>query len=58
MFFVLRYADRVKADPSKSVVYDLKEENEERFQSESEGGAIELTGTHKLILAVFDSRSS
>ena len=53
IFFVLRYADRVKADPSKSVVYDMKEENEERFQSESEGGAIELTGTHKLILAVF-----
>ena len=43
VFFVLR-ADRVKADPSKSVVYDLKEENEERFQSESEGGAIEPDG--------------
>jgi uncharacterized ion transporter superfamily protein YfcC len=53
IFFVLRYADRVKADPSKSVVYDMKAANEERFQSESEGGTIELTGTHKVILAVF-----
>jgi uncharacterized ion transporter superfamily protein YfcC len=53
IFFVLRYADRVRADPSKSVVYDLKEANEERFRSETEDGSIELTGTHKLILAVF-----
>ena len=53
IFFVLRYADRVKADPSKSVVYDMKADNEARFRSESEGGAIELTGTHKVILAVF-----
>jgi uncharacterized ion transporter superfamily protein YfcC len=53
IFFVLRYADRVKKDPSKSVVYDMRAENEARFRAESEGGAIELTGTHKLILAVF-----
>jgi uncharacterized ion transporter superfamily protein YfcC len=53
IFFVLRYADRVKEDPSKSVVYDMKAGNEERFRSESEGGVIELTGTHKVILAVF-----
>ena len=32
IFFVLRYADRVKADPSKSVVYDMKAENEARFR--------------------------
>ena len=31
----------------------MKAENEARFRSESEGGAIELTGTHKVILAVF-----
>jgi uncharacterized ion transporter superfamily protein YfcC len=53
IFFVLRYADRVRADPSTSVVYDLKAGNEARFRSESEGGVIELTGTHKVILAVF-----
>jgi uncharacterized ion transporter superfamily protein YfcC len=53
IFFVLRYADRVKKDPSKSLVYDMKAENEERFRAETEGGAVVLTGTHKLILAVF-----
>ena len=53
IFFVLRYADRVKADPSKSVVYHLKAENEARFRAENEAGEITLTGTHKVILAVF-----
>jgi uncharacterized ion transporter superfamily protein YfcC len=53
IFFVLRYADRVRNDPSKSVVYELKAENEARFRAESEGGEIELTGTHKLVLTVF-----
>jgi uncharacterized ion transporter superfamily protein YfcC len=53
IFFVLRYADRVKAEPARSVVYDMRADNEARFRSESEGGTIELTGTHKVILAVF-----
>jgi uncharacterized ion transporter superfamily protein YfcC len=50
--FVLRYADRVKADPSKSVVHDMKAENETRFQGEGDADTT-LTGTHKLILVVF-----
>ncbi len=53
IFFVLRYADRVKADPSKSVVYAMKAENDARFRAEDEAGEITLTGTHKLILTVF-----
>jgi uncharacterized ion transporter superfamily protein YfcC len=53
IFFVMRYADRVKRDPSKSVVHDMKVENEARFRAESETGEIVLTGTHKVILAVF-----
>ena len=52
IFFVLRYADRVNKDPSKSVVYDLKAEHDARFRS-SEEAAAELTGRHKVILAVF-----
>jgi uncharacterized ion transporter superfamily protein YfcC len=52
IFFVLRYADRVKKDPTNSVVYDLKEENEERFKTESDADAA-MTGTHKVILLVF-----
>jgi uncharacterized ion transporter superfamily protein YfcC len=54
IFFVLRYADRVKKDPSKSLVFELKAENEARFGTESAGAArAELTGTQKWILAVF-----
>jgi uncharacterized ion transporter superfamily protein YfcC len=52
---VLRYADRVKRDPAASVVlHDMKEDNEARFRaSAGEGDVPALTGTHKLILAVF-----
>jgi uncharacterized ion transporter superfamily protein YfcC len=53
IFFVLRYADRVRSDPTTSVVYDLKEQNEARFKTETEEGAVVLTGTHKAILAIF-----
>jgi uncharacterized ion transporter superfamily protein YfcC len=53
IFFVLRYADRVKADPSRSVVFHLKADNEARFRADDDAGAITLTGTHKVILAVF-----
>ena len=53
IFFVLRYADRIKADPAKSIIHDMRAENEQRFKSQTESGSIELTGTHKVILAVF-----
>jgi len=51
--FVMRYADRVKRDPAKSLVYDMKAENEKRFRAQSDAGKVVLTGTHKVILAVF-----
>ena len=53
VFFVLRYADRVKKDPSKSAVYAMKAENEARFRAESEAGAVTMTGTQKAILSLF-----
>src|SRR5262249_15557114 len=54
IFFVLRYADRVKQDPSKSLVFDLRRENEARCGDER-GGAekAELSGRQKWSLAVF-----
>jgi uncharacterized ion transporter superfamily protein YfcC len=52
IFFVLRYADRVKRDPKKSVVYDLKAENEARFRARGAGAAT-MTGTQKAVLALF-----
>jgi uncharacterized ion transporter superfamily protein YfcC len=52
--FVLRYADRVKRDPSASVVHDMKAENDARFRVQDDGGGAQtLTTRHKSILVVF-----
>ena len=52
--FVLRYAERVRKDPSKSLVYSMRADNEAHF---SAGGAdaeeVVLTRRHKVILGVF-----
>jgi uncharacterized ion transporter superfamily protein YfcC len=53
VFFVLRYADRVKKDPATSLVFDQKAENEAHFKAEGEAGAVTLTGQQKAILALF-----
>jgi uncharacterized ion transporter superfamily protein YfcC len=54
IFFVMRYADRVKKDPSKSLVYDMKAENEDRFRATTGDGQVAaMTGTQKVILVVF-----
>jgi len=57
IFFVLRYADRVKKDPSTSLVHDMKDENEAHFKADSggggDGGVAVLTRTHKTVLVVF-----
>lgn len=54
IFFVMRYAEKVKTDPSKSLVFAQKEENEAHFlsaqQSEDFG---EFTGRRKIALALF-----
>jgi uncharacterized ion transporter superfamily protein YfcC len=54
IFFVLRYADRVKADPSRSMVFDMKAENEAHFHGQDEGGEVAvMTGQQKVILSLF-----
>jgi uncharacterized ion transporter superfamily protein YfcC len=53
IFFVMRYADRVKKDPSRSLVYDMKAENEAHFKAEGGGEAAAMTGKQKTILVVF-----
>jgi uncharacterized ion transporter superfamily protein YfcC len=53
IFFVMRYAERVKRDPTKSLVYDLKAENEERFRAQSDAGPVAITGTQKAVLVAF-----
>jgi uncharacterized ion transporter superfamily protein YfcC len=54
IFFVLRYADRVKKDPSRSMVFDMQADNEARFRAqEEEGAARMMSGKQKVILALF-----
>jgi uncharacterized ion transporter superfamily protein YfcC len=54
IFFVMRYAERVKKDPTKSLVYAMKADNEAHFRAQEQGdGGITLTGRHKAILVVF-----
>ncbi len=55
IFFVMRYAEKVKENPTKSLIYDEKAENEKQFLS---GGAKgmdfgKFTGRHKVIVALF-----
>ena len=51
---VMRYAERVRKDPTKSIVYDRKAENEAHFLK-GHGTALEatFTGLHKIVLALF-----
>ncbi len=51
IFFVLRYADRVKADPSRSVIAAMREDNERQFKAGE--ATADLTGRQKAILVVF-----
>jgi len=53
IFFVLRYASRVKRDPSKSLVYSMKADNEARFQADSAAGTVAMSGKQKAILTLF-----
>jgi uncharacterized ion transporter superfamily protein YfcC len=54
IFFVMRYAAKVKGDPMSSLVYDMKEENEAHFKGqEDQGGAVVMTSSQKVILFVF-----
>ena len=50
--FVLRYADRIKADPGRSLVFSMKAENEARFRATEEGGGA-LTRPQQVVLVLF-----
>jgi len=52
--FVMRYAERVRQDPSRSIVADMKEENEEHFmKGRDTSGTIEFTPMRKIVLVIF-----
>lgn len=49
--YIFRYANKVKADPKQSIVYEL--ELEEKDSVIDLSGIKEFSGTHKLVLLVF-----
>jgi uncharacterized ion transporter superfamily protein YfcC len=54
IFFVMRYAEKVKKDPTKSLIYDMKAENEKQFLSGSAGTDFgKFTTRHKVVLLFF-----
>lgn len=53
IWYVMSYGKKVKADPSKSLVYHMKESNETHFLSEKGQGAGHLNGKQKAVLWVF-----
>ena len=54
IIFVSRYADKVKKDPTKSLVYDQKEDNERRFLKGANAEEMpEFNRRRKIILALF-----
>jgi uncharacterized ion transporter superfamily protein YfcC len=54
IWFVMRYAAKVKKDPSASLVHDKKAENEARFLAGTPADAAgTMTGRQKAVLALF-----
>ena len=51
--FVMRYAARVKADPSKSLVFDKKAANEAHFLAGKDTAQAAFTGLHQIVLLLF-----
>jgi uncharacterized ion transporter superfamily protein YfcC len=55
IWFVLRYAERVRQDPTKSLVYDMKGSNETHFSASTDdaGELVAMTREQKLVLTLF-----
>lgn len=51
--YVMRYAKKVRADKTKSIVYDQYEENQKHFLGQKSDKALEFTGTRKAVLWIF-----
>ena len=53
IIYILRYAKRVKDDPSKSLIYDQKQALEKLFGINTKNATTEFTNRLRLIIAVF-----
>lgn len=54
ILYIIRYAQRVKKDPTKSIIYDQKEEIERHFGNTTDA-SLKLTARLRLILFIFIS---
>ncbi len=53
ILYILQYAKRVKADPTKSIIYDQKEALEELFGVNKMSATVKFTNRLRLILVIF-----
>jgi uncharacterized ion transporter superfamily protein YfcC len=54
ILFVLRYAERVKKDPARSAVFDMKEANEAHFSVQQDDEAdLAMSGNQKIVMVLF-----
>ncbi|AWZ47786.1 hypothetical protein C3495_02515 [Clostridiaceae bacterium 14S0207] len=53
IIYIVKYANKVKKDPTKSIIYDQKEEIEKRFATVDEKDVPEFTLARKLMLLMF-----
>lgn len=52
--YVMRYAERVRQDPERSIVADRRESNEAHFlKGRVDAGTMEFTPTRKIVLVIF-----
>ncbi|WP_417290969.1 YfcC family protein [Corallibacter sp.] len=53
IIYILRYASRVKKDPTKSIIYDQKEQIEAMFATSVSAKTLKLTTRLRIILIIF-----
>ena len=53
--YLMRYAQKVKKDPSKSLIYSQKAELEAHFLGADAGQPVVMTGKIRLVLAIFSA---
>lgn len=53
IWYIIRYAERVRKDPSKSIIFEQKEEIEKLFKTKSKAEAPAFTNQIRVILLIF-----
>ena len=53
IFFVMRYAEKVRKNPEKSIVYDMKEIVEKPFKKINSDEDLEFTTKRKIVISIF-----